>query len=85
MLRWICGIEKTAIAGQVRTEINCLPVENDEYRQVMDKRAKQATKPKKETQIMPGHIPSNVNNVIIPGTLGTNGSFGTFIVWITYL
>ena len=66
------------MAGQVQTEINCLPVENTEYRQLMDLKNKEAMKPKRETKfldaIVPGHGAGN------PGMLGSAGNFHTFIV-----
>ena len=66
--------EKTALAGQVRREINCRPVENLEYRQLMDERTRKAIQSKPSTQIL-----SN-DSLLQPFTLGTPGSFNTFIV-----
>ena len=68
-------IEQTAIAGKVQMEVNCLPVENDEYRSIMTHRNEQALKPKKETKFIDGVITSNV---LHPGTMG--GGFDDFIV-----
>lgn len=66
------------MAGQVQTEINCLPVENTEYRQLMDLKNREAMKPRRETKfldaIVPGHGAGN------PGMLGSTGNFDTFIV-----
>ncbi|KAL9121820.1 MAG: hypothetical protein Q9187_001627 [Circinaria calcarea] len=56
--------KKTAIIGQVQREINCLPVENDDYHRVMDEIARQALKPKKETQFVTG-----TNKLPDPATL----------------
>ena len=75
-----CCSEKTAVLGHVRTEINCLPVENDEYKRVMDERANQALKPKKETQFLTGLVSSHAGNLLAPGTLGSPGNFNKFIV-----
>lgn len=72
--------ENTALAGQIRMELNCLPVENAEYRRIMDRRAKQAMKPKRETKLLTGVISSHGGNLLAPGTLGSGGSFETFIV-----
>ncbi|KAI4278699.1 MAG: hypothetical protein LQ337_000808 [Flavoplaca oasis] len=45
--------KQTALTGQVQTELNCFPVENAEYKRVMDARAKQAMlKPRRETKMV---------------------------------
>lgn len=41
--------EQTGISGRVSEEFNCLPVENEEFRQISEKRALEALKPKRET------------------------------------
>lgn len=41
--------EQTAIAGRVSEEFNCLPVENEEFRQISEKRTLEALKPKRGT------------------------------------
>lgn len=69
--------EQTALAGQVQMEINCLPVENVEYRSIMDQRSKQAMKPKRETKLLEGVLSGHGGN---PGTLGPSGQFDGFIV-----
>lgn len=55
-----------------------MPVENTEYRQLMDLKNKEAMKPRRETKfldaIVPGHGSGN------PGMLGSTGNFDTFIV-----
>lgn len=73
-------VEKTAMVGFVYKEINCLPVENEEYRQVMDERTRQSMKPKRETKLMSGPVAAHAGNLLAPGTLGTPGNFETFIV-----
>lgn len=73
-------VENTGLVGQIKMEVNCLPVENAEYRRVMDRRAKQAMKPKRETKLLTGVISSHGGNLLAPGTLGSGGSFDTFIV-----
>ena len=80
MLTSLVLIEKTAVAGRVKSEVNCLPVENDEYRQVMDQRTKQEMKPSRETQVLSGPASSHGGNVLYPGSLGTSGNFNDFIV-----
>lgn len=48
------GPEQTALVGQIETEMNCLPVENAEYKRIMDARIREAMmrKPKRETQMV---------------------------------
>lgn len=72
--------EKTALAGQIQKEVNCLPVENTEYRQIMDRRAQQSMKPKRETKLLTGVVSSHGGNLLAPGTLGSSGNFDRFIV-----
>ena len=71
------------MAGRVQAEINCLPVENEEYSIIMNERTKQAMKPKRETKLLTGHVFAHGGNLLAPGTLGPSGSFGTFIVRAT--
>lgn len=57
----ICSqfLEHTALAGAVSEEFNCLPVENEEFRRISEKRALEALKPRKETVFIdkiPGKI-----------------------------
>ena len=49
----------------------------------MDKRANQALKPKKETQILAGLVSAHAGNLLAPGTLGSPGNFNKFIVRAT--
>ncbi|KAI4139772.1 MAG: hypothetical protein LQ341_004081, partial [Variospora aurantia] len=46
--------KQTALVGQIETEINCLPVENAEYKRIMEARVREAMmrKPKRETQMV---------------------------------
>ncbi|KAJ5766196.1 uncharacterized protein N7511_003812 [Penicillium nucicola] len=51
--------KQTALVGAVSEEFNCLPVENEEFRQISEKRALEALKPRKETMFIdkiPGKI-----------------------------
>jgi hypothetical protein len=53
------NLEHTALAGAVSEEFNCLPVENEEFRRISEKRALEALKPRKETVFIdkiPGKI-----------------------------
>ncbi|KAI1913451.1 hypothetical protein LOZ12_003183 [Ophidiomyces ophidiicola] len=44
--------KQTAIAARVHDEFNCLPVENEEYQKIAEKRALEALKPKRETKFI---------------------------------
>ena len=74
-------LEHTALAGAIKHEINCLPIENEEYTRLMAEKALQDAKPKKETKFLSG-MGSNPSNLLAPGTLGASGDFGGFIVSI---
>ncbi|BCS21237.1 transcription factor IIF subunit TFG2 [Aspergillus puulaauensis] len=41
--------KQTALVGHVQEEFNCLPVENEEFRLISERKALEALKPKKET------------------------------------
>ncbi|KAL3465273.1 transcription initiation factor IIF, beta subunit-domain-containing protein [Aspergillus heterothallicus] len=41
--------KQTALEGHVKEEFNCLPVENEEFRMLSEKKALEALKPKRET------------------------------------
>ena len=82
MLIIVFMVEKTAVSGRVKSEVNCLPVENEEYRRVMDQRTRQEMKPLRETQMLSGPASSHGGNVLYPGALGSSGSFNNFIVSI---
>ncbi|KAI9746846.1 MAG: hypothetical protein M1815_004961 [Lichina confinis] len=68
----------TALAGIVKHEINCLPVENAEYARIMAERNAEAAKPKRETKFL-GDLGVHQANLLAPGTLGSNASFADFI------
>lgn len=69
-------LENTALAGIIKHEINCLPVENAEYARIMAERNAEAAKPKRETKFL-GNVGANPSSV---GMLGTNANFADFIV-----
>ncbi|KAI9809049.1 MAG: hypothetical protein M1825_002338 [Sarcosagium campestre] len=70
--------KQTALRGVVKHEVNCVPIESEAYNRVMEERARQAAKPARETQLLPG-IGPNPGNLLAPGTLGTAGGFGSFV------
>ncbi|CAL8582697.1 hypothetical protein XPA_008348 [Xanthoria parietina] len=56
--------KQTALTGQVQTEVNCFPVENADYRHIMDARAKQALlKPRRETKMVDRQPTGNVHAI----------------------
>ena len=64
--------EQTALVGQAKTEINCLPVENAQYRQIMDERSRQALlKPRRETKM----VDRNPEGNLFAPTIRHPGSF----------
>ena len=75
----MASAEYTALAGVIKCEINCLPVENEEYAHIMAQRTAAAAKPKRETRFLADLRP-NPGNLLAPGTLGSNGYFESFIV-----
>ncbi|KAF7118607.1 hypothetical protein CNMCM5793_008145 [Aspergillus hiratsukae] len=63
--------EQTALVGGVSEEFNCLPVENEEFRLLSEKRALEALKPKRETVFIdkvPGKLLQARN--VLPGDKG---------------
>lgn len=71
--------EQTVLAGVVKHEINCLPIENEEYTRIMAARNAKAAKPKREIKFL-SDIGANPGNLLAPGTLGSTGNFADFIV-----
>ncbi|KAL8868455.1 MAG: hypothetical protein Q9174_004982 [Haloplaca sp. 1 TL-2023] len=66
--------KQTALVGQVQTEINCLPVENAEYKRTMDARAKvEMSKPRRQTK----QIDGTEGSMYTTGTLGQSNAFET--------
>jgi hypothetical protein len=74
------SLEQTAIAGVVKHEVNCNPVENAEYAQLVAERARQASKPKRGTVMLKGDVSMMSSNLLQPGTLGKGGDFRSFTV-----
>ncbi|KAL8772331.1 MAG: hypothetical protein Q9209_002543 [Squamulea sp. 1 TL-2023] len=56
--------KQTALMGQIQTEVNCFPVENIEYKRIMDARTKQALlKPRRETKMVDRQPQGNVHAI----------------------
>ena len=70
-------IEQTNLVGQIRTEVNCLPVENRDFQEYVfrENRRREAEKPK--IKMMKDN---DDTNVVIPGNLASSGQFGDLIV-----
>lgn len=71
--------EQTALAGQVRTEINCLPVENKDYVDYMRRRAKEESESKPKIHVLNASVGGNT---LQPGILGATVDTRAFIVRI---
>ena len=71
--------EQTALAGQVRTEINCLPVENKDYVEYMRRRAKEESESKPKIHVLNASVGGNT---LQPGILGASVDTSAFIVRI---
>lgn len=69
--------EQTALAGQVRTEINCLPVENKDYVEYMRRRAKEESESKPKIHVLNASVGGNT---LQPGILGATVDTSAFIV-----
>lgn len=69
--------EQTALAGQVRTEINCLPVENKDYDEYMKRRTKEESESKPKIHVLNASVGGNT---LQPGILGATVDTSAFIV-----
>ena len=69
--------EQTALTGQVRTEINCLPVENKDYVEYMKRRAKEESESKPKIHVLNASVGGNT---LQPGILGATVDTSAFIV-----
>ena len=71
--------EQTALVGQVRTEINCLPVENKSYVEYMKRRAKEESESKPKIHVLNASVGGNT---LQPGILGASVDTSAFIVMV---
>lgn len=72
--------EQTNLAGQVRTEINCLPVENQEHQEYLEKLAFETLNKRPKTQFIENPLAASGGSLLNPGVLGPGGNFGSFTV-----
>ncbi|KAM0794674.1 transcription initiation factor IIF, beta subunit-domain-containing protein [Usnea florida] len=68
--------KQTALLGQVRTEINCLPVENKDYLDYMRRRAKEESESKPKIHVLNASVGGNT---LQPGILGATVDTRAFI------
>lgn len=69
-----CAAEKTSLIGRVKTEVNCIPVENDAYKKWDAARTEMTLRPKPKTQLLDDVPPAG--SVLNPAA----GNFSNFIV-----
>lgn len=74
------SLEQTNLAGQVRTEINCLPVENQEHQEYLEKLAFETLNKRPKTQFIENPLAASGGSLLNPGVLGPGGNFGSFTV-----
>ncbi|MCJ1332291.1 hypothetical protein MMC10_008983 [Thelotrema lepadinum] len=70
--------KKTALTGKVATEVNCLPVENQDFWKVINERNRQDLKPVRETILLPG-LGIHGSGALDPAALGPTGNLDNFI------
>jgi transcription initiation factor TFIIF subunit beta len=70
--------KKTALAGRVAHEVNCVPVDNPETNRILTERTLAAMKPKSSTVFLAGNKGQEAG-FIQPGTLRAQQAFGGFI------
>lgn len=76
----LAAAEQTALAGQVRTEINCLPVENKGYVEYMRRRAKEESESRPKIHVLNASVGGNT---LQPGILGASVDTSAFIVRVS--
>ena len=68
-------LEQTAIAGRIQKELQCLPVDNEDFRRIMEERARKEAE-KKTTSFEDGAQ----STAMAPVQRGAGDSFASFIV-----
>jgi hypothetical protein len=71
--------------GRIRKELNCLPVENQHFKEIMNLRMKEHEKanPERKTILASGPASSHGGTNINPNAIGPGGTLGPFIVSLT--
>jgi transcription initiation factor TFIIF subunit beta len=75
----MCDIERTAIAGRVKHEINCIAVVNEESDRILAQRTTEAMKPKRFTKFLNEDLSAITTGFIQPGTIHAQNTFTDFI------
>ena len=70
--------EQTALVGQIHQEINCLPVDNPNYKQVMERRAREAERKKRRKSMLEPGLVSATGGATLAS--GPGVAFDSFIV-----
>lgn len=71
--------KKTAIAGTIKHEVNCIAVENEETNRILEERTLEAMRPKKHTKYIEEDVNGLSAGYIQAGSLGAVSSFSSFI------
>jgi transcription initiation factor TFIIF subunit beta len=75
-------LERTAIAGKVAHEVNCIAVINQESERILGQRTLDAMKPKRFTKFLNEDLSALSSGFIQPGTIHAQNTFTDFIVCI---
>lgn len=81
----VCVIEQTNLAGQVKTEVNCLPVENQEHQQYMESVTFKALDTKPKIRISNNALAASGGNLLNSGVLGPPSNISSFTVSLLVL
>jgi len=69
--------KKTALIGHVKSEYNCLPVENQQYVDILTRRQAETPKDDSSPQFIEGKVA--MANILNPGGVGATNAFTGFI------
>lgn len=78
---YVAHEEQTALAGRIKQEVSCSPVDNGDYKQAMEKRAAEAAKKMKPKLELIEGLPTATGGGMMG--LGAPASFDSFIVCST--
>jgi len=70
------------LAGKVKHELNCAPVDNPESKYLIKIMTEEAMRPKHQTVYIKDDVTYNNSSYVQPGTLKSTNAFGGFIVSI---
>jgi transcription initiation factor TFIIF subunit beta len=75
-------LERTTLAGRIKHEVNCVAVENQETKYLLQQMTQEAMRPKHVTKFVSDPDATTSNAYIQPGTIGASNAFSSFIVRI---